>query len=68
MTIQKILCRIIKNEGITQNELARRLGISKQAVSCMLHKGNDMHLSTVITLLDKLGYTFNIEKVGEDDE
>ena len=63
MTIQNILCEIMRDEGITQNELAKKLNVSRQAMSKMLHGNGDMRMSTVISILDILGYEFNIEKV-----
>lgn len=63
MKIQTILIDIMQHEGITQSELADKLDISKQAMSKML-KGNDMRLSTVLSILDILGYSFSIEKDG----
>ena len=63
MSIQEIILDIMEQEGITKNELAKRLGISRQAVSQMLSQ-DDMKMSTVVTILFELGYVFNIEKVG----
>lgn len=62
MTIQTILLDIMQQESITQSELAEKMNISRQAMHHML-KGNDMRLSTVLSILDILGYDFKIEKV-----
>lgn len=67
MSIQEIILDIMEQEGITKNELAKRLGISRQAVSQMLSQ-DDMKMSTVVTILFELGYVFNIEKVGVSNE
>ena len=67
MSIQEIILDIMEQEGITKNELAKRLGISRQAVSQMLSQ-DDMKMSTVVTILFELGYVFNIEKVGGHSE
>lgn len=61
MTIQSILLDIMQREGITQSELADKMNISRQAMHHML-KGTDMRLSTVLSILEILGYDFNIEK------
>lgn len=61
MTIQSILLDIMGREGITQSELAEKMDISRQAMHHML-KGTDMRLSTVLSILEILGYDFNIEK------
>ena len=63
MKMQSILIDIMQREGITQSELADKLDISRQAMSKML-KGNDMKLSTVLSILEILGYSFMIEKDG----
>ena len=68
MTVQDILCDIMRNEGVNQNEMAKKLNISRQAMSQILHGKGDIKMSTVISILDELGYVFRIEKVGEDDE
>lgn len=67
MTIQKIIIDIMDQEGITQNELAKKMNISRQAISQMLNS-KDMKISTVILILTYLGYTFRICKGGESDE
>ena len=61
MRIQDIFRSIMKKEHMSQGELARRLGVSKQAVSTMMHN-RDIKLFTVLSVLDVLGYDFKIEK------
>ena len=64
MSIVGIIRDIMQNERITQIELAQRLSISKQAVSQMLNQ-DDMRISTVIAMLDALGYSFKIVRNGK---
>ena len=61
MTIPEILRTILKQEGISQTEVGRRIGKSKQAVNNMLSR-DDMMMSTVIHILHAVGYDFIIEK------
>ena len=61
MTMIDIFKQILKQEGISQSELARRMGISKQALSKLL-KQDDLLVSTVIKVIRPLGYEFIIEK------
>ena len=68
MLIQTILKNIMRDEGSTQNQLAKKLKISRQAVSEMLRSDGDMRLSTVLFILETLGYTFQITKDGGKDE
>ena len=65
MTIQHILLDIMKKEKVTNIELAKRLGVSRQAVQQML-KGDDMKISTVVVILSTLGYVFKIVRDGEE--
>lgn len=65
MTIQQILLDIMKKEKVTNIELAKRLGVSRQAVQQML-KGDDMKISTVVVILSTLGYVFKIVRDGEE--
>lgn len=61
MRMQDIFKDILEKEGISQGELARRLGVTKQAVSVMMHN-KDIKLFTVLSVLDVLGYDFKIVK------
>lgn len=61
MKIQNVLLDIMQKEGVSQSDLAERMNISRQAMSQML-KGKDMRLSSVLSILEILGYSFTIEK------
>ena len=61
MKIQNVLIDIMQKEGVSQSDLADRMHISRQAMSQML-KGKDMRLSSVLSILEILGYNFIIEK------
>jgi len=67
MTAQEIIMDIMRNEGVTQTELAKKMGVSRQNVSNMLH-GDDMKVSTVLHVLRILGYSFKIERDDDQDE
>ena len=67
MPLQEIIVGIMREQGVTQNKLAERMGISRQAMSQML-KGQDMKVSTAIDILSVLGYTLTVTKDGEEDE
>ena len=62
MLIQNIIRNIMRDEGVTQNQLAKKMKVSKQAVSEMLRGDVDMKLSTVLFILETLGYSFQITK------
>jgi transcriptional regulator with XRE-family HTH domain len=55
---------IYKSEGITQEELARRLGLASQSgVAAMIHKGVSIdNLYKMLQVLD--GYRLVVEKVS----
>lgn len=61
MKIQNVLLDIMQKEDVSQSDLAERMNISRQAMSQML-KGKDMRLSSVLSILEILGYSFTIEK------
>ena len=55
MTIHDIIKDIMKNEGVTQTQLAKKVGVTKQAISHFLN-GNDVRLSVVVNILSVLGF------------
>lgn len=61
MTIQQIITDILLKEKMTQYQLAKRIGVSKQAVSQLL-KANDASFMRVLQILEALGYEFVIRK------
>ena len=61
MSINGIIADIMEREGVSQVELAKRIGITRQSMHAIL-KGDDMRVSTVIKIIRPLGYEFIIEK------
>jgi len=45
----------LKKRGLTQNELADRLGINRVSLSRLLSDKNDMSLSTIKKIADAIG-------------
>lgn len=45
----------LKQRGLTQNELAERLGINRVSLSRILSNKNDMRVSTIIKIADAIG-------------
>ena len=68
MLIQNIIRNIMRDEGVTQNQLAKKMKVSRQAASEMLRGDGDMKLSTVLVILETLGYSFQITKGGGKNE
>lgn len=62
MTMQEIILDILHEKGMNQNDLARRMKVTRQAVHNMLHN-DDIRMSTVITVLNLLGYRFEIKEI-----
>ena len=46
---------ILKQRGLTQNELADRLGINRVSLSRILSNKNDMRISTIKKIADAIG-------------
>ena len=46
---------ILKQRGLTQNELAERLGINRVSLSRLLSDKNDMRMSTIKKIADAIG-------------
>ena len=46
---------ILKQKGLTQNELADRLGINRVSLSRLLSDKNDMRISTIQKIADAIG-------------
>ena len=62
MTMQEIILDILHEKGMNQNDLAREMKVTRQAVHNMLHN-DDIRMSTVITVLNLLGYRFEIKEI-----
>ena len=45
----------LKQRGLTQNELAERLGINRVSLSRLLSDKNDMRMSTIKKIADAIG-------------
>ena len=45
----------LKQRGLTQNELAERLGINRVSLSRLLSDKNDMRISTIQKIADAIG-------------
>ena len=46
---------VLKQRGLTQNELADRLGINRVSLSRLLSDKNDMRVSTIKKIADAIG-------------
>jgi len=64
MNANDCIIMIMVNEGITQGEIARRVGMSQSALSRCLIKG--MSLDTLVKMADAVGYDLILRK--RDDE
>lgn len=53
---------IISSENISQTELAKRMGCTRQNINDKLNDGN-MYLNTAENLLESIGYRLVIQKI-----
>lgn len=56
LEVTELLCEILRKEGISKVELARRLGRTKGFVTQILSGGRNLTLRTVADVVDALGY------------
>lgn len=61
MEMQEIILDIMQKEGVSKAQLAKAIGVTRQAMSQMLTAG-DMKLSTVTAILSALGYEIIVDK------
>lgn len=60
--INEQIKNIIASENISQTELAKRMGCTRQNINDKLIDGN-MYLNTAENLLEIIGYRLTIEKI-----
>jgi transcriptional regulator with XRE-family HTH domain len=60
LAVTELLCQMLRNEGISKVELARRLGKTKGFVTQILSGGRNLTLRTVSDVADALGYKIEI--------
>ncbi|MFF0445053.1 helix-turn-helix domain-containing protein [Streptomyces sp. NPDC004609] len=53
----------LEESGVTQTELARRLGIRKSAVNQVVHGDGNMRVSTLADYLHALGFEISLNRV-----
>jgi len=56
----KILKKIMKEQGLTQTELAGEMKISRQLLNAYLQRNDDMKVSTFQEFLEYLGYRIDV--------
>ena len=63
MKAQEIVSTIMKEDGVTQSELATALGFeSQQAVSNILKRNKDIKVEMFVKMINELGYKLVICK------
>ena len=62
MTFSEIVKTMLKQSGMTQKELADRLGFASQGGVANVLRKDDMLVSMVLKVLDQFGYTLAIVK------
>ena len=56
MKAQDIITTIMKEDGVTQEELATNLGKTQQAVSNTLTRNKSIKVDAFVEMINKLGY------------
>lgn len=57
---------IIRNKGITYNEIAEKTGLYSQAISRSLRNNSDMRVSSLVKIADAVGYEIVLIKKDEN--
>lgn len=52
----ELINKLMRREGVTRAELARRLGVTKRHVTRILNRERNMSLSTIARIFFALGY------------
>lgn len=60
LEVTERILQVMQEQGITRTELARRLGVSKAAVSKLLNDGSNMTLKRLLALAEALNYELRI--------
>lgn len=59
----KLIARFMDDEGVTQTELAKQLGVTRQAVSKLVTKDTgSIKVRTFVNVLEMLGYEVTVGK------
>ncbi|AEB10084.1 helix-turn-helix domain-containing protein [Desulfobacca acetoxidans] len=60
MEVTETLCYLLEQEGVTRQELAKRLNKSKGFISQLLNGGRNLTLRTIADIAESLGYRVTI--------
>ena len=60
LEVTERILQVMQEQGITRTELARRLGVSKAAVSKLLNDGSNMTLKRLLAVAEALNYELRI--------
>lgn len=56
MEVTELLCQLLEKEGVSRQDLAKRLNKTKGFISQLLNGGRNLTLRTVADIVDALGY------------
>jgi transcriptional regulator with XRE-family HTH domain len=60
LEVTERILQVMQEQGITRSELARRLGVSKAAVSKLLNDGSNMTLKRLLAVAEALNHDLRI--------
>lgn len=63
----ELICRLMKEQGVTRAELAKRLGTTKGNVTQMLDGSRNLTIRTVSDVLSHLGHKFKASCEAEEE-
>lgn len=56
MTHKEIIRTVLHRTGITQNQLAQKVGIAHSCIHRKMFKYKDIHLGSFVEIMEALGY------------
>lgn len=61
-----LMRQVVRESGLSQAEVSRRLGLSRYGVANTMRKGRNPNVRTVIRVLDVCGYDLVVEAVRRE--
>lgn len=68
MNLAKTINTLLQKEGISQAELARRIGLSPQAISNVMKSRHSLSFQNAVKIIEALNHEITFKKVDDEKE